>query len=92
MSTKRDLNAALASNQSAPPPMVRGKGYGVSTNDLDAQIEPIAPIEPPAATIQRNNAKIDAELIRDYRLLALKQGRKLYEVMEDALREYLQKL
>jgi hypothetical protein len=94
---KRDLNSGLSSPASQP--MIRGRGYELSTTNPDAPVEvPAAPGAAPAQepelstklpAIKRENAKLDPELIKAYKKLAVDQDRKLYEVMEFALWEYL---
>ncbi len=85
---KRDLNSGL-SNQ-ASQPLVRGKGYGLSLSSLDAQVEEATkPQVAKESAIKRDNAKLDPDIIQAYKLLAVQQKRKLYEVMEEALRDYL---
>lgn len=95
---KRDLSQGLSG--AASQPMVRGKGYNLSITNSEAELE-----EPAASTnqvteatklqvakeptIKRENAKIEPSIIQEYKLLAVKQKRKLYEVMEEALLEYL---
>jgi hypothetical protein len=83
---KRDLNSALAKPQETQP-MIRGKGYELSTNNIEAPVE-VAPAKEPA--VKRDNAKLDPDIIQAYKLLAVQQKRKLYEVMEEALKEYLE--
>lgn len=41
--------------------------------------------------IRRESAKIDVELVKAYKLQAAKEGRFIYELMEEALRDYLKK-
>lgn len=90
MPPKRDLSQALTNNPHSQP-VVRGRGYELSTNDIEATEEPTtkaAYSEPP---VKRDNAKIRSELITTYKLMAVQQGRKLYEVMEQALEEFLER-
>ena len=92
MPPKRDLSQALANNPHSQP-MVRGRGYEMSTSNIEAVEEPATKTTPPVETplIKRDNAKIRPELITAYKLMAVQQGRKLYEVMEEALEEYLER-
>ena len=69
-------------------PIKRGTEYHLSTTSLETPVEESA--TPPAApAIKRENAKIRPDLLRSYKVLAASQGRKLYDVMEEALQEYL---
>ena len=90
MPPKRDLNSGLS--KPTGQQMVRGRGYELSTTDPETPLEPAT--KPPVAkepSIQRENAKIDPQIIQAYKLIAVQQKRKLYEVMEEVLQEGLQK-
>lgn len=93
---KRDLNSLIKDAQPQKPPIHRGQGYQLSTTNPDAEItgQPATPNYPPSTpkppTIYRESAKVDKELIREYKVLAAQKKRKIYELMEEALREWLE--
>lgn len=87
---KRDLNNQLS--KPVQPQFVEGRGYTLSTETPQMPLETAtAPQVAKEPSIQRVNAKIDPDLLQEYKLLAVKQKRPLYEIMEEALREWLQK-
>ena len=88
MATKRDLGSALNGNKPDNTSMVRGKPFGLSTDQADT-FTPSPEKEP---YIKRDNAKIKPTILKQFKLLAVKQDRKLYDVMEEALQKYLDEL
>ncbi|NWJ98033.1 MAG: hypothetical protein HXX20_19935 [Chloroflexi bacterium] len=79
MAAKRDLSKQLGQ-------VVQGQPYRLSTTSVEEKVEAE---EEEVQPIQRDNAKIRRDLIKEFKMLAVKQDRKLYEVMEEALAEYL---
>jgi len=101
MAAKGKLDAML-SNESSKPVIRRGQGVRLSTEDQPA--EP-PPVQSPAIAESQNRTIAESQpgelrrvnrgyMLREDLILACKQaalsdGRKLYEVMEEALAEYL---
>jgi hypothetical protein len=81
MAAKRDLSKQLGQ-------VVQGQPYRLSTTNVEEKVETE---EEEVPSLQRDNAKIRRDLIKEFKMLAVKQDRKLYEVMEEALAEYLRR-
>jgi hypothetical protein len=64
----------------------RGQGFTLSTTKPDIEVEE-TPKPPP---VSRESAKVDKQLIKAYKLIAAQEDRNLYEVMEEALRYWLE--
>jgi len=103
MADKTKLDELLTQDF-ARPPIRRGQGVTLSTQ-VEADADPTA--EPDAQTHKRTNAQtaVDAapvqrvsqgqrlrvDLIRALKQIALDDGRKLYQVMEEAIEDYIER-
>jgi hypothetical protein len=90
---KRDLDSGLS--KPASPQMVEGRGYFLSTEINQAAPPPPPPAPEPEPKLKlpavlRESAKVDKELIRQYKVLAAQEKRKIYELMDEALRYWLE--
>jgi hypothetical protein len=92
---RKDLSQLIANRQPGKVEVHRGQGYELTTTDPDAAIEDMpAPVQPAVEVpkppqVLRESAKVDKRLIKQYKLIAAQQDRNLYEVMEEALRYWL---
>ncbi|MBA3829927.1 MAG: hypothetical protein H0X33_13385 [Taibaiella sp.] len=64
-------------------------GGGWEINGSGPVNAPVAPEPIKEPIIVRENAKLDPAIIRAYKIKAAREGRKLYEVMEEILRLHL---
>jgi hypothetical protein len=93
---RKDLSQLIANSQPGKLEVHRGQGYNLTTTNPDAPIEDAAPAAQPAVAapkppqVARESAKVDKRLIKEYKLIAAQQDRNLYEVMEEALRYWLE--
>jgi hypothetical protein len=75
----------------------RGKGFTLSTEEHSAESALVhkstsAPVHSPSETIRPSKGfKLRSDVADACKLVAAQEKRKLYEVMEEALIEYLQK-
>jgi hypothetical protein len=91
MAAKRNLDQMIASSQPGHLEVNRGQGFTLSTSRPDTEIEETTPepVIPKQPQVLRESAKVDKRLIREYKLLAAQENRKIYEVMEEALKYWL---
>ena len=90
--------SSLLNNQPAKPEIRRGAGYKLSTEEsaqtqeseitLSHNDTSVTPVTPERVA---RGYRFREDLIDAYKMLALKRKRKLYQVMEEALEEYLAK-
>lgn len=87
---KSDLDALL-SNESAPPPIQRGQGMRLSTAAPTTPATRTNENAAPPRRVKRVNRgyMLREDLIKACKQLALDEDRNLYEVMEDALEQYV---
>jgi len=84
----------LLAGEGTKPVIRRGQGVHLSTDEsppvvLGAQDPSISETHPVTAKRINRGYMLREDLILGCKRLALRDGRKLYEVMEDALSEYL---
>ena len=87
MSSKKDLSNLLSGNQPKKPVIKRGQGLGLSTTAEAIEQE----LKPPKPKVKRVNRgyKLREDLIIACKKIALDEGLHLYQVMEEALLQYV---
>jgi len=101
MATSQDIKSALAVKQPAPdseltapvPPKQPLPAPMLST-DLPLPVASVKESKPRRGDGKKRPPRgytLDLELVKQYQHLAIDRGKPLYEVMEEALREYLER-
>jgi hypothetical protein len=99
MARADDLNRLLGGEDAPPPPIRRGRGVALSTDPVppvaESQNRETAEsqnrtdqTEPAVVRINRGYA-LREDLVRACKVAAIEDGKKLYQVMEAALEQYL---
>jgi hypothetical protein len=101
MARADDLNRLLGGEDTPPPPIRRGRGVALSTDAAppaeaaQSQNRKIAQsqnrtdqAEPAVVRINRGYA-LREDLVRACKVAAIEDGKKLYQIMEAALEQYL---
>lgn len=90
MASKKQLEALLATTE-AKPTIRRGQGMRLSTDEATHERKNARSHDRTDARPKRVNRgyKLREDLIKACKRIALEQDRALYEVMEEALEQYL---
>jgi hypothetical protein len=86
MPAKKNLDQLIANSQPGRLEIQRGQGFKLSTSKPDIEVEK----PPKSPVVSRESAKVDKQIIKAYKLIAAQEDRNLYEVMEEALRYWLE--
>lgn len=88
---RRGQGYVLSTETEVAPAEEPGPVPGQGTNahvHMCTCAQPVTQAEPPRST---RGFRLRADLVRELKLLAAREDRKLYEVMEEALEEYLRR-